>query len=83
MLPLAANGCWEVLGAVGTVRNLEIDAEDVYRGMDQRIGTGIIDFPTISNSIWPETLKNDQFFDFAPQASSFKNSVCKMHPTTR
>ena len=32
--------CWEVLGAVGTVRILEIDAQDVYRGVDQRIGTG-------------------------------------------
>ena len=72
-----------MLGAVGTVRILEIDAQDVYRGVDQRIGTGIVDFPTILNSVWPETAKNDEFFDFAPEASNFKNSACKMHRATR
>ena len=75
--------CWEVLGAVGTVRILEIDAQDVYRGVDQRIGTGIVDFPTILNSVWLETAKNDEFFDFAPQASYNNFSARKMHPATR
>ena len=76
-------GCWEVLRAVGTIGNFEIDAHEVYRGVDQRIGTGIVDFPTILNSVWLETAKNDQFFDFAPEASNFKNSARKMHPVTR
>jgi len=43
----------------------------------------MVDFSTISSSVWPETLKNDQFFDFAPEASNFKNSALKMHPTMR
>ena len=72
-----------MLGAVGTVRILEIDAQDVYRGVDQRIGTGIVDFPTILNSVWLETAKNDEFFDFAPQASYINFSACKMHAATR
>ena len=72
-----------MLGAVGTIRILEIDTQDVYRGMDQRIGTGIVDFPTVSKSVWPETVKNEEFFDFAPEASNFKNSARKMHPATR
>ena len=72
-----------MLGAVGTVRILEIDAQDVYRGVDQRIGTGIVDFSTISTSVWLETAKNDAFFDFAPEASNFKNSELKMHAATR
>ena len=69
-----------MLGAVGTIRLLEIDAEDVYRGVDQRIGTGMVDFLTISTSVWPETAKNELFFDFAPEASNFENSARKMHP---
>ena len=72
-----------MLGAVGKIRILEIDAQDVYRGVEIRIGTGMVDFSTISNSVWPETFKNDEFFDFAPEASNFKNSACKMHPATR
>ena len=76
-------GGWEVLRAVGTIGNFEIDAHDVYRGVDQRIGTGIVDFSTISTSVWLETAKNDAFFDFAPEASNFKNSARKMHPATR
>ena len=76
-------GCWEVLRAVGTIGNFEIDAHDVYRGVDQRIGTGIVDFSTISTSVLPETPKNDEFFDFAPQASHINFSACKMHPATR
>ena len=68
---------------MGTIGNLEIDAQDVYRGVDQRIGTGMADFSTISSSVWPETVKHDQFFDFAPEASNFKNSARKMHPATR
>ena len=75
--------CWELLGAVGTVGILEIDAQDVYRGVDQRIGTGIVDFSTILKSVWLETTKNDQFFDFAPQASYNNFSARKMHPATR
>ena len=70
-------------GVEGTIRILGIDAQDVYRGVDQRIGTGIVDFPTILNSVWLETAKNDEFFDSAPEASNFKNSARKMHPTTR
>ena len=72
-----------MLGAVATVRILEIDAENVYRGVDQRIGTGMVDFSTTSNSVWPERFKNDEFFDFAPQASYINFSACKMHPATR
>ena len=72
-----------MLGAVGTIRILEIDAQDVYRGVDQRIGTGMVDFSTISSSVWPETAKNDEFFDFAPQASYNNFSARKMHPATR
>ena len=76
-------GCWEVLGAVGTIRILEIDAQDVYRGTDQCIRTGMVDLSTISSSVLPETLKDDEFFDFAPQASYINFSACKMHPATR
>ena len=72
-----------MLEALGTNRLLKFDTEDVYRGMDQRIGTGIVDFSTISNSVWSETSKIDEFFDFAPEASNFKNSACKMHFATR
>ena len=72
-----------MLGAVGTMRLLEIDAQDVYRGVDQRMGTGIVDFSTISTSVWLETDKNDAFLGFAPEASNFKNSARKMHPATR
>ena len=72
-----------MLGAVGKVRILEIDGQDVYRGVDQRIGTGMVDFPTILNSVWPETAKNEEFFDFAPQASHSNFSARKMHPATR
>ena len=72
-----------MLGAGGTVRILEIDAQDVYRGVDQRIGTGIVDLPTILNSVWLETGKTDKFFDFAPQASYNNFSARKMHPATR
>ncbi len=71
-----------MLGALGRNRLLEFDTQDVYRGMDQRIGTGIVDFSTISSAVWPETAKNDEFFNFAPEASNFKNSACKMHPAT-
>ena len=71
-----------MLGAVGTIRLLEIDAQDVYRDVDQRIGTGMVDFSTISNSVWLETGKNDEFFDFAPQASYINFSACKMHLAT-
>ena len=71
-----------MLGAVGTVRILEIDAQDIYRGVDQRIGTGMVDFSTISTSVWPETAKNDEFFDFVAQASYINFSACKMHPAT-
>ena len=46
-----------MLGAVGTIRILEIDAQDVYRSVDQRIGAGMVDFSTISNSVWLETAK--------------------------
>ena len=72
-----------MLGAVGTIRILEIDAQDVYRGVDQRIGTGMVDFSTISSSVWPETAKPDEFLDFAPQASYINFSASKMHPATR
>ena len=68
---------------MGTIRILEIDAQDVYRGVEIRIGTGMVDFSTISSSVWPETVKNDEFFDSAPEASDFKNSGRKIHPTTR
>ena len=68
---------------MGTIRILEIDAQDVYRGVDQRIGTGIVDFPTILNSVALETAKNDQHFVSAPQASYNNFSARKMHPATR
>ena len=71
-----------MLGAGGTIRILEIDALDVYRGVDQRIGNGMVDFSTISNSVLHETAKNDEFFDFAPQASYINFSARKMHPAT-
>ena len=72
-----------MLGAAGTIRLLEIDAQDVYRGVDQRIGTEIVDFSTISTSVCPGTPKNAEFVDFATQASSINFSACKMHPATR
>ena len=72
-----------MLGAVGTIRLLEIDAQDVYRDVDQCIRTGMVDFSTISSSVLPETLKNDEFIDFALQASYINFSACKMHPATR
>ena len=45
---MADNGTF--LESVGTSRLLEIDAQDVYRGVSQRIETGIVDFATISTS---------------------------------
>jgi len=71
-----------MLGALGRYRLLEYDTQDVYRGMDQRIGTGIVDFSTISSAVLPETAKNDEFFDFALEASYINFSACKMHPAT-
>ena len=68
---------------MGAVPILEIDAQDVYRDVDQRIGTGMVDFSTISNSVWLETAKNDQFLDFAPPSSYNNFSAPKMHPATR
>jgi hypothetical protein len=68
---------------VRTIRLIEIGAQEVHRGLEICIRTGMVDFSTISSSVWPETLKNDQFFDFAPEASNFKNSALKMHPTMR
>ena len=72
-----------MLGAVGTIRILEIDAQYVYRGVDQRIATGMVDFSSISNSVWLGTAQSEKFFDFAPQASYINFSACKMHPATR
>ena len=43
---MAGNGI--LLGPVGTSRLLEIYAQDGYGGVDQRIGTDIVDFSTIS-----------------------------------
>ena len=71
-----------MLGAAGTIRLLEIDAQDVYRGVDQRIGTGMVDFSTNSTSVWPEAAKNNELFD-VPQASYSNFNACKMHPATR
>ena len=66
-----------------TIRLIEIGAQEVHRGLEICIRTGMVDFSTISSSVWPETAKNDEFFDFAPEASNFKNSARKMHPATR
>ena len=49
---MANNGT--LLGPVGTSRLLEIYAQDDYRGVDQRIGTDIVDFSTISGPSPPQ-----------------------------
>ena len=65
-----------------TIRLIEIGAQEVHRGLEICIGTGMVDFSTISTSVWLETAKNDEFSDFAPQASYSNFSACKMHPAT-